>query len=75
MILAESEGVFDLDVWERVVEKGREMCCPSTRADTDGDGEERGASLGVDVGGDEFAKRVVAGKIEGERAWVEGLRG
>jgi len=79
LLLAESEGGFEVGVWERVVREGERVCRGRGRGggqgvemDVDVDGE--GPGRGMRSGGLEAGLReVVGGKVEGDSRWRDGV--
>lgn len=75
LLLAESEGGFEVGVWERVVREGERVCRGEgggwgLEMDVDGDGEGRGIrSGGLEAG----LREVVGGKVEGDSRWRDGV--
>lgn len=81
LLLAESEGGFDVGVWERVVREGERVCRGRGRGggqgvemdvdvDVDGDGVGRGMRSG---GLEAELREVVGGKLEGDSRWRDGV--
>ncbi|KAI9819696.1 MAG: exosome non-catalytic core subunit rrp46 [Thelocarpon impressellum] len=62
LLLAESEGGFDLDGWEAARETARSMCCGESAMDDHGQADTLEA----------FLRLTMRAKVEGDQRWKEG---
>jgi len=67
LLVAESEGVFDVEVWERAVEDARGVCCSA--AGGAGQGMDVDGGEGVEVNLQDATLRTVEGAVQKARSW------
>ncbi|KAF2198462.1 hypothetical protein GQ43DRAFT_400846 [Delitschia confertaspora ATCC 74209] len=66
LLLSESEGTFDHEQWDEACEAAEEVCCKVSGGVEIGEGME---VEGVDENLEEWLRRVVREKVEGEQRW------
>lgn len=64
LIMDESQGSFDLTLWDKVFDEAKRACCKPE----DGDMDEDRKKLDMQT----FVERVVEAKVEMERGWKNG---
>ena len=69
ILVSESEGAFDLDVWESVVEEGRRICRGSTKMEDD-------VSMDFHENKDleSMLKRIVGSNVAKDHKWKDGMK-
>ena len=73
LIVAESEGDFDIDIWERVFEEGKRRCRGNEGGGDDSD--EMGTDTEGKGGLEGVLMDVVGKKVTKDQKWKEGLSG
>lgn len=63
LLLAESEGKFDVDEWEEACELAEDMCCKDAGAEEKMDVDGKVVNLG------DFLRDTVKEKVEKEQRW------
>lgn len=63
LILDESEGAFDIDVWDNVYDEAKRACCNAEEGDMDQDRQEPTMQT--------FVERVVDAKVDKDRSWKD----
>lgn len=78
LLLVESEGEFEVGVWERVCAVGERVCCgggvgEGGEMDVEMDVEGQGQGMGSGSGLEGMLREVVRGKVGREGRWREGV--
>lgn len=71
LLVAESEGIFDLELWERVFEEAKRICLGDGSGDDESDAMETENMGGLDG----VLRDVVGEKVSKDQKWKEGLNG
>lgn len=69
LLVSESEGSFDLGVWERAFEEGKRICLGDESGEDGIDTMDTGNMRGLDG----VLRDVVGGKVTKDQKWKEGL--
>ena len=69
--MAESEGIFDLDIWERIFEEAKRICVGDESGKDDSDAMDTGNIGRLDG----LLRDVVGEKVNKDQKWKEGLSG
>ncbi|MCJ1418456.1 exosome non-catalytic core subunit rrp46 [Xylographa parallela] len=72
LLVAESEGLFDMDTWERVTEEGSRQCRDSAGSMHGKD--DMSIDSGSDVAVESFVRALVGDQVATSRQWKEALR-
>ncbi|SLM41014.1 Ribosomal protein S5 domain 2-type fold [Lasallia pustulata] len=67
LLVAESEGVFDVDIWERVFEEGKRICVGDESGEDDSDAMDTGNNSGLQG----VLRDVVGEKVNNDQRWKE----
>ena len=75
ILVSESEGAFDLDLWESIVEEGKRICRGSTRTEDDKDDKDD-VSMDSRENSDLecMLKSVVGSKVAEDEKWKDGIK-
>lgn len=71
LLVAESEGTFDLDIWERAFEEAKRLCLGGESSDEESDAMDTGNLSGLDG----VLRDVVGEKVTTDQNWKNSLNG
>lgn len=61
LIMEESEGSFDLPIWDKIYDEAKKVCCKPGENDMDEDRHQPNIHT--------FVERVIEAKVDSERGW------